>query len=52
MFMQKNDYDEDFKKSIVSLCHNEKSQTQLIVNDFNNFIIKMSIMKLSSHSDF
>ena len=29
MFMQKNYYDEDFKKSIVSLYHNEKFQTQL-----------------------
>ena len=29
MFMQKNYYDEDFKKSIVSLYHNGKSQTQL-----------------------
>ena len=29
MFMQNNYYDEDFKKSIVSLYHNGKSQTQL-----------------------
>ena len=27
--MQKNDYNEDFKKSIVSLYHNGKIQTQL-----------------------
>ena len=29
MFMQKNYYDEDFKKSIVSLYQNGKSQTSL-----------------------
>ena len=29
MTTKRNSYDEDFKKSIVSLCQNGKSQTQL-----------------------